>query len=138
MACSDFVTLTDLTLRYPALVAALDPLVTTQLIECADCKFDAVKWGCDLLEGSLAYVAHTMKMALAASTSTGTKVPTGQISSMSQGPVSASFAVSGAASEDSWMASTPEGLRFMSLRDCVATACTVNVSGGGSCFIVGF
>lgn len=135
MAATDFATLADLTLYYPALVAAVDPTIVAQKLSFSECKFNKSKWGCNLFEGHLAYVAHCLKMVNDASDSTtpgGTA--TGAIQSMTQGPVSTSFGTSTSSGSDSaWLSQTPEGQKFMELRRTVGVACGARVRGGGGC-----
>ena len=134
MAANDFATLADLTLYYPALVAAVDPAIVAQKLSFSECKFSKAKWDCNLFEGHLAYVAHCLKMVNAASGSTTPGTTAGAITSMSQGPVSVGFgSTSSSGSDSAWLSQTPEGQKFMDLRRTVGVACGARVRGGGVC-----
>jgi len=136
MAATDFATLADLTLYYPALVAAVDPTIVAQKLDFSECKFNAAKWGCNLFEGHLAYVAHCLKMVNGGTGSTTPGSTAGTITSMSQGPVSVSFGQSAnvdSSNSSAWLSQTPEGQKFMELRRSVGVGCGVRVRGGGNC-----
>lgn len=136
--CTEFTDLADLTLFYPALIAAVDAAIVTIKLDCLECKFDFDKWGCNLLEGSRALVAHHLKMALAASQSVAPVAIGGVVTGMSQGPVSASFSAPAADGSDAWLSKTNEGQLYMSLRETVSAACTVRVRGGGRCVRIAY
>lgn len=135
MACTDFATEADFIVAFPALYAEADQSILDRCFMCLECEFRVDKWGCDLFEGSLAFVAHCIKMAHAATQSVTPGSVGGTISGMSQGPVSVSFSVPQGAAQDGWLSQTTEGQHYMSLRAGVATACGATPSAGGPCFV---
>lgn len=95
------------------------PLVTTdifhQAVAFAECL--VCDWGCNTWNGCLAAAVHWLKLWRAGQTAT--PGATGQVTSMTQGPFSVSFAttaMSAASSSDSWWQGTPEGQQFLFLR----------------------
>lgn len=135
MSCSDFATEADFIASYPALSAVVDQTIVDRCFACLECEFRVDKWGCDLFEGSLAFVVHCIKMAHAASQSVTPGSVGGTISGMAQGPVSVSFSVPQGADQDGWLSQTTEGQHYMSLRRGVSTACAVAPRSGGGCFV---
>lgn len=100
-------------------VAETTALVTTDIFhqalafaECLVCD-----WGCNTFNGCLSAAVHWLKLWRAGQTAT--PGATGQVTSMTQGPFSVSFAttaMSAASSSDSWWQGTPEGQQFLFLR----------------------
>ncbi len=135
MACTDFATEADFLTAFPALGAVVDQGIIDRCFMCLECEFRVDKWGCDLFEGSLAFVAHCIIMAHAAAQTTTPGSVGGTIAGMAQGPVSVSFSVPQGASQDGWLSQTTQGQHYMSLRRGVSTACGATPSSGGRCFV---
>lgn len=121
---SRFATDADILALYPLVHADSDPAYLAFILENSQCMFRVSKWGCHLLRGHLAYVVHSLKTKISADASTGTGAVSGDITAMSEGPVSTSFGTSASANEkDSWLATTPEGKEYISMRRLVGVAC---------------
>lgn len=126
---SRFATDADLLVLKADLYAATTPEERAFVLTESHCMFRVSKWGCHLLRGHLAYVCHWLRDILANKGNVGTGVIAGEITAMSEGPISVSFGSSGASDEkDSWLATTSDGKQYMSLRRIVGVACGLNVS----------
>lgn len=111
-----FVTDVELVQFWPA-AADIDPDVRSSYLELTQCDFNACVWGCKLWRGHLALTIHNLKMWSQSQGSGTTPTPTGSITSLTQGPYSASFAVATPGdSGDEWLSSTPEGKQYLALR----------------------
>lgn len=93
------------------------------------CMFSVSKWSCHLFSGHLAYVCHWLRDIVASKGTTGFGAVAGEITAMSEGPISVSFGSSAGANEkDSWLATTNDGKHYMSLRRLVGVGCGARVS----------
>lgn len=114
---SRFATSSELLLWYPGLSTFSAPLIDMAL-EQAKCFFDTDAWGCHLLMGHIHATAHTLLLQQRFATGDGSGIEaggTGLISSMTQGPVSISYAVPSSATDSASWGTTGAGLQYLAL-----------------------
>ena len=97
------------------------------------CLICASTWGCNTWRGHLASTVHYLKLWGKSRNAAGVG-PTGQTTSMTQGPFSQSWGVTTPGNaDDAWWSSTPEGQQFLSIRRSLGTFARGMVMGAG-CF----
>lgn len=113
--------------------AAFTPDIRTCILDLTECYFCADVWDCHLWMGHLLATAHRLKM-WAQSKEIATSGPSGQITSMTQGPFSIGFGsnTKGQDGSDSWWNSTPEGAQYLALRDSLGSV-AFGIEMGASC-----
>lgn len=108
-------------------VSPADRQCALDLIKCLIC---ASTWGCNTWRGHLAATVHYLKMWGQGKTSAGV-TPSGQTTSMTQGPFSQSWAVTAPGNtSDAWWSATPEGQQFLAIRNSLGTFARGMVMGG--------
>ncbi len=108
------------------------PTIRDCYLTLARCHFCADVWGCHLWRGHVLATAHMLKM-WAQSKDAATHGPSGQITSMTQGPFSIGYGQSSTdSSSDSWWTSTPEGAQYLALRDSLGSV-AFGITMGGTC-----
>lgn len=111
--------------------AGISPADRECALELTKCLICASTWGCNTWRGHLAATAHYLKSWGRDRSSSGV-TPSGQTTSMTQGPFSQSWAVTAPTSmTDAWWASTPEGQQFLSIRNSLGTFARGMVMGMG-------
>lgn len=107
--------------------------IILQALEFAGCM--VCDWGCSTFNACMAAAVHWLKMwGQGQSTGAG---PSGQVTSMTQGPFSVSFATAQISSgSDGWWAGTPEGNQFLFLRKQQGPK-PLRLRGGASCYTPG-
>lgn len=113
--------------------AAFTPAIRTCYLDLTECNFDEDTWDCFLWRGHILATVHWLKM-WAQSKAVVTPGPSGQITSMTQGPFSIGFGfnTSGQSSSDTWWASTPEGQQYLALRDSLGSV-AFGIQMGAAC-----
>lgn len=124
----------DVTTTPDSLIATVEAGVSPVDRQCAldltKCLICASTWGCNTWRGHLAATVHYLKTWGKGRASAGI-TPSGQTTSMTQGPFSQSWAVTPPAnSSDAWWASTPEGQQFLTIRSSLGTFARGMVMGG--------
>ncbi len=114
-------------------ITAFSPEIRTCFLDLTECKFCADVWDCHLWMGHLYATVHSLKM-WTQSKETATVGPSGQITSMTQGPFSIAFGQNnqGQSGSDSWWNSTPEGQQYLALRDSLGSV-AFGIEMGASC-----
>lgn len=100
-------------------------------LDLTKCLICASTWGCNTWRGHLAATVHYLKLWGRSRESAGTG-PTGQTTSMTQGPYSQSWGVTTPSNAgDAWWSLTPEGNQFLSIRRSLGTFARGMVMGAG-------
>lgn len=106
------------------------PELRTCYLELTKCYFDEEIWGCCLFQGHTAATAHMLKL-WSSSKGTSGATPTGQTTSMTQGPYSQSWSTTSntTTGSDGWWGLTPEGMSYIALRDSLGSVAFSPASG---------
>lgn len=129
MSTSRLATSSDVILWYPSLASVSSPLMDAA-IEAVECLFNADVWGCNLLMGSVHATAHMLLMQQASASGSSIR-GSGPVSQMSMGPVSTSYAITKAATDNGAWGLTPAGQRYLALRDMLGPVPTAPGGIGG-------
>lgn len=131
---SRFATSTDVLLWYPGLSTVSAPLMQAA-IDGAECMFDAETWGCNLLMGSVHYIAHVLLLQQAAATGGSSGGGSGPISKMSMGPVAIEYASTASSTNNGSLGLTAAGQQYLALRDSLGPMSVAPGMGlGGGCW----
>lgn len=109
-------------------VSPADRQCALDLTKCLICD---TTWGCNTWRGHLSATVHYLKLWGRSRETSGTG-PTGQTTSMGQGPYSQSWGVVMAANtSEAWWSMTPEGQQYLAIRNSLGTFARGMVMGMG-------